>query len=285
MGKFINPFTDIGFKIIFGQEFSKPQLLDFLNTLLEGERVITDLSFLDKQQPAFFDGDRSPIYDILCETDSGEKIIVEMQNREHANFKERMLYYASEAIVRQGEKGREWDYSVKAVYMVAFTNFVQTGYAGRLRVDVRLTDQEGRLFTDKMRLIYLQMPCFGKEAEECENHFERWIYILKNMDILERMPWAAQNAVFQRLAEVAEVSKLSKKERLEYDHALKRYRDTYSAYTGAIMKGRAEGIEEGRAEGIEENKRENARRMKALGLSADMIAQVTGLTAEQINSL
>ena len=63
IGKFINPFTDVGFKIIFGQEFSKPRLLDFLNTLLEGERVITDLKFLDKEQPAIYDGDRSPIYD------------------------------------------------------------------------------------------------------------------------------------------------------------------------------------------------------------------------------
>ena len=93
MGKFVNPFTDVGFKIIFGQEFSKPQLLDFLNTLLENERNITDLTFLDKEQMAIYDGDRSPIYDILCETDGGEKIIVEMQNREHPNFKERMLYY------------------------------------------------------------------------------------------------------------------------------------------------------------------------------------------------
>ena len=49
------------------------------------------------------------------------------------------------------------------------------------------------------------------------------------MDILERMPWAAQNAVFRRLAEVAEVSKLSKEERIKYDHALKRYRDTLNA--------------------------------------------------------
>jgi predicted transposase/invertase (TIGR01784 family) len=97
------------------------------------------------------------------------------------------------------------------------------------------------------------------------------------MEILERMPWAAQNAVFQRLAEVAEVSKLSKKDRLAYDHALKRYRDTYNAMTGAEQKGRAEGIEE--------NKRENARKMKALGLSTDVIAQVTGLTTEQINNL
>jgi len=105
------------------------------------------------------------------------------------------------------------------------------------------------------------------------------------MEILERMPWAAQNAVFQRLAEVAEVSKLSKKDRLAYDHALKRYRDTYNAMTGAEQKGRAEGRVEGRAEGIEENKRENARRMKAKGYDIADIADITGLTIEQINSL
>ncbi|MBR2238138.1 MAG: PD-(D/E)XK nuclease family transposase [Prevotella sp.] len=278
MGKFINPFTDVGFKIIFGQEFSKPRLLDFLNALFDGERVINNLSFLDKEQKAMFDGDRSPIYDILCETDSGEKIIVEMQNREHPNFKERMLYYASEAIVRQGEKGTAWNYDIKAVYVIAFTNFVMTGYGGRLRIDAGLTDlQQGGLFCDKLRLIYLQMPCFTKETEECESHFERWIYILKNMDILERMPWAAQNAVFQRLAEVAEVSKLSKEERIEYDHALKRYRDTLNAMTGAEMKGRAEG---------EHRKAlESARSMKADNMPAELIAKYTGLTVETINSL
>lgn len=281
MGKFINPFTDVGFKIIFGQEFSRPRLLDFLNALLEGERVITDLKILDKEQPAIYDGDRSPIYDILCETDSGEKIIVEMQNREHPNFKERMLYYSSEAIVRQGEKGTGWGYDIKAVYIIAFTNFVLTGYAGQLRIDVSLTDRDGRLFTDKMRLICLQMPCFTKEADACENHFERWIYILKNMEILERMPWAAQNAVFKRLAEVAEVSKLSKEERLEYDQSLKRYRDTLNALTGAEQKGRAEG----RAEGIVAANRENALRMKADGMPAELIAKYTGLDMATINSL
>ena len=138
-----------------------------------------------------------------------------MQNREHPNFKERMLYYAAEAIVRQGEKGSAWSYDIKAVYMVAFTNFTLTGYEGRLRIDVGLTDlQRNEPFTGKLRLICLQMPCFTKEAEECENQLERWIYILKNMEILDRMPWAAQNAVFRRLAEVAEVSALSKEERI-----------------------------------------------------------------------
>ena len=274
MSKFINPFTDIGFKIIFGQEFSKPRLLDFLNALLVGERVITDLSFLDKEQPAIYDGDRSPIYDILCETDKHEKIIVEMQNREHPHFKERMLYYASEAIVRQGERGTDWYYDIKAVYMVAFTNFVLTGYHGRLRIDVGLVDmQQNQLFTDKMRLICLQMPCFTKTVDECENQFERWIYVLKNMETLNRMPWAAQSAVFQKLAEVAQVSALSKEDRMQYDHALKRYRDTLNTISGAEQRGR------------QEERISNARKMKEDNMSVELIMKYTGLSREEIAKL
>ena len=92
MGRFINPFTDIGFKRIFGQEVSKPLLIDFLNNLLKGEKVITNLTFLDKEQPAEYKDDRSLIYDVFCETDLGERIIVEMQNREHPHFADRCLY-------------------------------------------------------------------------------------------------------------------------------------------------------------------------------------------------
>ena len=57
MGKFINPFTDYGFKKIFGQEVSKELLIEFLNDLLEGERVITDLTFLNNEQLPEYPGD------------------------------------------------------------------------------------------------------------------------------------------------------------------------------------------------------------------------------------
>ena len=77
MAKFINPFTDIGFKRIFGQEISKPLIIDFLNSLLLGEERITNITFLDKEQPALFEDDRSLIYDIYCQTEKGENIIVE----------------------------------------------------------------------------------------------------------------------------------------------------------------------------------------------------------------
>ena len=107
MGVFINPFTDIGFKRIFGQEFSKPLLLDFLNNLLVGERKIENITFLDKEMPRDIEGERSIIYDVLCETETGEKIIVEMQNQRQPFFKQRSIFYASEAISRQARKGRE----------------------------------------------------------------------------------------------------------------------------------------------------------------------------------
>ena len=68
MPRYINPFCDVGFKRIFGQEYSKPLLISFLNNLLKGEKEITDLTFLDKEQPGICEDDRSLIYDIYCTT-------------------------------------------------------------------------------------------------------------------------------------------------------------------------------------------------------------------------
>ena len=101
------------------------------------------------------------------------------------------------------------------------------------------------------------------------------------MDILERMPWAAQNAVFRRLAEVAEVSKLSREERIKYDHALKHFRDMYNTITGAEQKGRAEG----RAEGLAEAKMEYARRMKIKDFPIEDIVEITGLSRDEVEAL
>ena len=281
-GKFINPFTDVGFKRIFGQEFSKPLLLDFLNNLLKEEHHITNLSFRDKERPGHYDGDRSIIYDIYCETDTGEYIIVEMQNREQPNFRERTLYYASESIVRQGERGTAWGYDVKAVYMVAFVNFWMDGLGQKFRTDVGLTDlSTGKMFSSKLRFIYLQLPCFDKGVDGCENDFERWIYVLKNMETLNRLPWAAQDSVFQRLAEIAEVSAMTKEERIEYDGALKRYRDMLNTLRGAELKGRAEG----RAEGELAKALDIARKLKLSGMAVGDIVAMTGLSEKDVQRL
>ena len=282
MGVFINPFTDIGFKRIFGQEFSKPLLLDFLNNLLVGERKIENITFLDKEMPRDIEGERSIIYDVLCETETGEKIIVEMQNQRQPFFKQRSIFYASEAISRQARKGREWRFDIKAVYLIAFLNFTLEDIGTTFRTDVALLDMRTKeVFSDKIRLIYLQLPYFNKEADECENDFECWIYVLKNMETINRLPWTAKSAVFKRLEEIAEVRALTKEEQMQYDHALKVYRDNYNTFQGAIEEGMKEGREKGRAD----KTKEVAQNMKKMGMSIEQIAQACGISVEEAEKL
>lgn len=104
MGKYINPFTDWGFKRLFGQEFSKDLLISFLNDLLVDEMHIRDVTFKDKEQLADSKDLRGCIFDIYCETDNGNHFIVEMQNRWVPFFINRSIYYASKAIVGQRKK-------------------------------------------------------------------------------------------------------------------------------------------------------------------------------------
>ncbi len=294
MGKFINPFTDMGFKLIFGQEVSKPILIEFLNSLLKGERRIKDLKFLDNYQMRTSDEDRSLIYDIYCQQDNGEYIIVEMQNRSQPYFKNRSIFYASRAVVRQGQKGPEWNYEYKAVYVIAFLNFERKDISDSFRCDVALMDMEkNTLFSDKIRLVYLQLPLFRKEPDDCQNTFERIIYVLKNMEILERMPWLAKDAVFQRLASIAEVAALSKDDRRKYDESLRKYRDTISVMEGQYQEGWEKGLAEGEAKGEEKGLAkgerlkaiDSARKMKSKGYADEDISDITGLSMEELAAL
>jgi len=109
------------------------------------------------------------------------------------------------------------------------------------------------------------------------------------MDILQRMPWMAQNAVFQRLSEIAEVASLNKEERQKYDESLRAYRDTIAVMDGQYLQGMEQGMEKGRAEGeaigAQKNATKNARNMKAKGYAIEDIADITGLSREEIAEL
>ena len=309
MRHFINPFTDYGFKKIFGQEVSKDLLIDFLNDLLVGERVIKDITFLNNEQLPDYREDRGAIYDIYCTTDTGEKIIVEMQNRSQVYFKERALYYLSRAVAKQGEAGNEWKFRIKAVYGVFFMNFLLEKN-NKLRTDVILADWEtGEMFSDKMRQIFIALPCFAKTEDECETDFERWIFVLKNMEILKRMPFKARKAVFQKLEELADVASLSTEERERYDNSVRVYRDYLATMDSAKEEGRYEGREEGRKEGREEGRKEGreegkkeglemglemgrhkekieiAKGMKSAGIPEETISQITKLAVEEIRNI
>ena len=282
MSRFINPFTDVGFKRIFGQEVNKDLLIDFLNDLLEGERCIKDITFLDKEILPEVAENRSCIYDVFCTDEDGGHFIVEMQNRSQTYFKERALYYLSRAIVRQGEIGVDWKFDLKAVYGVFFTNFYLPGSKRKLRTDVALCDiATNEQFSDKLRFIFLELPSFKKEESECENDFERWIYVLKNMEKLQRMPFKTRNAVFKKLEEIGELSALSKEDRIKYDEYIRVYRDNLATEEFSIQQGLQQGLQQGHAE----EREKNARAMLRYGLTVDQISKMLNLTDAERDKL
>jgi len=215
---------------------------------------------------------------------------------------ERFTYYLSQAVTRQGERGGDWMFELKPVYGVFFMNFRLQDTPGKLRSDIVLSDRDTHeQFTDKLRFIFIELPCFTKEEQECETDFERWIYILKNMETLKRIPFKTRKAAFEKLEKIADIASLSKEEREKYDESIKVYRDHLATIAYAQQEGRAKGIAEGRAEGrvegrvegeaegrakgIIEGKTETARNMKAEGLSLPVITKITGLSAEEIEKL
>ena len=281
MSRFINPWVDRGFKILFGQEVSKDLLIDFLNDLFAGERSITDLTFLNVELPSETNEGRGAVFDLKCKDSDGSVFIVEVQNAPQCYFYERVLYYLCLAVCEQDKRGSEWKFGFYPVYGIFLLNF-KSGRADKLRTDIVLADKEtGKQFSDKMQQIYLEMPFFKKEEDECKTPFEMWLYVLKNMDKLERMPFKAQKQLFAKLEEIAGIANMTKLERHEYDEALKVYRDSRNIVEYAEEKGKAEGKVEGKAE----EKFAIAKNFKEKGTPTKLIAECTGLSEAEINNL
>ena len=284
--KYVNPYTDFGFKLLLGTVMNKELLLSFLNALLFGEETVKDVTYLNVEHLGTQEYDRRAIFDVYCENEKGEKFLVEMQRGEQQFFKDRSLYYSSFPIREQGKRG-PWDYELKAVYVVGILNFsFDETDNEHFHHEVKLVDlHTHKVFYDKLAFIYLEMPKFSKPEEELETMFDKWLFVLRNLSSLLERPRALQERVFNRLFEAAEIAKFSRKELSEYWESLKNFRDWYSVMTTQLKKGR----EEGRKEGLEKGRREmqwmNACKMKEDGMSIEMTARYSGLSEDELREL
>ena len=138
------------------------------------------------------------------------------------------------------------------------------------------------MFSDKLRFIYLSLPFFDKSEEECEIGFEKWIYVLKYMEVLERLPFTAQKKIFDHLAKLPDVRCLSSEEQEKYDESIKAADDYYSGLYGSYIDGEEKGIAKGKAEGMAKEKIDTAYRLLAMGLSEAQVSTATELPLEEI---
>lgn len=279
-GRYINPYTDYGFKLLFGTEPNKDITLELVNALLQGREVIKSLTLLPTEQLGDTKEDRRSVFDIYCENEQGEKIIIEMQKADQQWFKDRSVYYSSFPIRQQGVKG-QWRFGLKAVYTIGILDFVfdedkdDKEYYHHV---VKLMDVNTKeVFYDKLTYIYLEMPKFNKTEAELVTMADKWLYALKNLPRLLERPAALQERIFKKFFDVAEIGNLSKEEYAKYFESEKVYYDNDGAIRTAEAKGKKEGFNEA--------KLEDARKMKALGIAVGVISQVTGLSEEEIAAL
>ncbi len=284
--KYINPFTDFGFKKLFGSEPNKDLLIDFLNQVLPGKHKIQELTYVQTERLGYSEADRKAIFDLYCLGANGERFIVEMQKSKQNFFKDRSVFYSSFPIQEQSKKGN-WNYQLSAVYLVSILDFTFSEDEGEkiVRHEVQLKDHNCQVFYDKLTYIYLEMPNFNKSEDELKTNFDKWMYVLQQLPYLQNRPQALQNRVFQKLFEAAEIAKFTPDEKNKYEESLKYYRDLNNVIDTAFDEGKAEGIAEGKAEGIVEGKAEIARQMKAKGMDVNLIAEITGLSAEEIERM
>lgn len=276
--KYINPYTDFGFKLLFGTAMNKELLISFLNALLFKEETVKDVTYLNTEHLGTQEYDRRAVFDVYCENDKGEKFLVEMQKGEQQFFKDRSVFYATFPIREQAKRG-EWNYELKAVYTIGILNFVFDDTDPEyFHHEVKLVDMGTRkVFYDKLTFIYLEMPKFNKGEDELETMFDKWLFVLRNLSSLWERPRALQERVFDRLFEAAEIAKFTRTEMSEYWDSLKNFRDLYSVISTAENKGREEGREEERMK--------NAVRMKQKGYPLEDIVEITGLSIEEIREL
>jgi predicted transposase/invertase (TIGR01784 family) len=288
--KYINPFTDFGFKRLFGEEVNKDLLLSFLNELLRDEQgEIVELTYLKSEQLGVSELDRRAVFDLYCKNDKGEKFIVELQKTKQKFFKDRALYYSTFPIQEQAVKGSEWDFELKKVYTIAILDFIfdeDKDDLEKYRYDIKLSDIEtNKVFYDKLTFIYLQMPKFNKEVNQLETRFEKWLFVLKNLHKLERVPLALKDRIFEKVFKTAEIAKFTPKEHQHYIDSLKYYRDLKNSLDTAKEEGRVEGRAEGEQIGMQKAKIEMAKNAKKIGMPINDISNLTGLSNEEIEKL
>jgi predicted transposase/invertase (TIGR01784 family) len=239
------------------------------------------LTFKDKEQLGQTDQDRKAIYDIYCENEKGEKFIVELQKAKQKYFKDRTIYYSTFPIREQAERG-EWNYQLKAVYCIGVLDFTFDDYDNEPEKSevihtVQLKDQHNKLFFDKLKYVYLEMPNFKKTEEELKTRLDEWLYFIKNLEDFQTIPAIFEDEIFIQAFEKAEIAKYSEREFNEYQQSLKYFRDNNNTFNYAVETAFEEG----------QMKRSNeiAKALKENGVPSNIISMTTGLSETEIENL
>ncbi|MEM9833942.1 MAG: Rpn family recombination-promoting nuclease/putative transposase [Bacteroidota bacterium] len=289
-GPATRPFTDFGFKKLFGSEPNKELLIDFPNELLRGKKKVKNLTYAKNEQLGHTSDDRKALFDLYCEGEQGEKFIIELQRINQLFFKDRSVYYSTFPIQEQGPKGQDWNYRLPEIFMIGIMDFaLNDTLPEQFHHEVKLIETSTkRVFYDKLTFVYLEMPKFEKDEQAVQTHYEKWLFLLKNLHRFTEIPAILQERIFRKVFNIAEVANLNEEDMKTYEASLKQRRDWQNAVEYATQEAEEKGMKRGMEKGMEkmrQKQREIALNLKKGGVSVDIIAESTGLSADEIDQL
>lgn len=293
--EYMNPFTDYGFKKLFGEETSKPFLIDFLNSVLEGFIPhIADLTYSKNEHLGGKQIDRNVIFDLYCKAPNGDRFIIELQKVKQTYFKERSLYYSTFAIQEQAHKGK-WDFKLDPVYCIGILNFeLEDSQPDEFIRHGRILDIKSlKPLINSLNFTFIECSKYNREINEHSSKHDKWLYIFSHLADLNAMPSHLSEPIFEDFFRLANILVLPDNERSVYQQSISYYRDVHNIETQNFEKGKVEGKIEGIAEGEAKGKAEGeynksiqiAKTMLQKNMPFDMIIEITQLPLDILKSL
>lgn len=297
--KYLNPKADLTFKRVFGEH---PDLvMSLLNALLplKKEEEIADIEYLPSDLVPDNPLRKYSIVDVRCKDKLGRQFLVEMQMIWSPEFRQRVLFNASKAYVRQLEKGEEYEL-LQPVYSLNLVNEVfepdLRGYYHHYSlVHVEHSDK----VIDGLQLIFVELPKFTPQTFSEKKMHVLWLrYLTEIGEQTREVPEELlSEPAINKALNVLEESGFNDAELAGYEKFWDGVSVEKTLYNSGMRKGLAEGLEKGKAEGLAEGeargeargKTEERRRMaiemKQSGMPTEQIVRYTGFIAEEIKKL
>ena len=304
-------YADLRNDFMFKKAFSqKDIMIPFLNDILETDKIL-DIEYRNVEQLGFDAESAKVYYDIYCHCAGGKDFIVEMQRRSQKYYRERMVFYSTYPLQHQYvEAKRKYDeapepkqpfsfrYRLCPVYIISITEFALEHEAGwpEERFVSRYSIREnatGELYCETLNYVFIELPRFRQALQQKSAVAEKWAYVFNNITKLKEVPGELSEKYFRKLFESAKIANFTGEEQLSYIESEKMKYDyenciEYAEEKG-LEKGREEGEAKGKAEGLAEGEANKARsvavNMLGKGFSANIIAECTGLSVEEVNAM
>jgi predicted transposase/invertase (TIGR01784 family) len=280
-GRYMNLKTDFAFKHVLFNEKDQTLLINFLNEILRNEEKITNIRYLPTERLGNTEKERKAIYDLYCENDRGEKLIIEMQVCKQAHIIPRCLYYITFPIQEQARKGN-WDFNMLPVYHIAIVDFIHFENQKCVNYLALMNEETYEKGSDLIHLITVELPKFKKQWEDLQTGQDYWLYCFNHLPDMQEPPGELSGTIFDKLFETTEVNTLTSDNMEAYTKSLAEYGDVRRMMDYSRNEGVEIGIEKGIARGINFRNSEIAKTLRNMGMPVTDISKVTGLTPEQI---